>query len=452
MNVLREDAPFKLGWDVLICAIALTTGLLLPIELLYGSAMQHRLTPWWSVFSLIGLLDILLSLNTSFERDGIIIRDRAEIRRRYLSSWFALDLVANAPFFLVSFLHGDVNPLIATLPLLRLPQLVRITTRWEALQLLNTSILRIVRYAMAIILIANWGACLWLWIGLSEASPDGWINRLGFKGFDFFDLYLRSLYWTITTLATVGYGDIVPKTNREIILAIMMMITGVSLYAFAVGNVVSIVNSLDDGRSEHNQRQSAIASYLFRNGVNLEIIQRVRRFNDYQWSRTRGFRPSEMFVDLPEELHTEVMLGILRETVRQVPLFALAPGPLQKRLLLTLKPASYPPGTVVFEVDEIGQEIMFITRGVVRIDTPQVLPDSILNVMPGDYLGDLSFFLAEARTARAIATTYVDAFLLDRSVFEALRGQEPRLKQVLHEMARQQSERNQALLLAGIII
>lgn len=451
MRFLRENGPLKVGWDILICTIALITGLLLPLEWVHGTTYVHALTPWWTAFSAIGLSDVVLTFFTSFEKDGLIIRDRSVIARRYLRSGFSLDILANLPFFLSSFQSEQVN-LIALLPLLRLEQLWRITSRWQALQVVHSSVIRIIRYALLIALIANWGACLWLWIGLRELGPDGWIQRLGLMRDNFQDLYLRSLYWTVTTLATVGYGDITPKTTAEIILAILMMITGVSLYAFAVGNVVSIVNDLDAGRTQHTNRQSAITSYLSRSKVDPEIIEKVRRFNDYQWSRTRGFQPSEMFTGLPEGLHSEVMFGILRETVDQVPLFTACPVSLQKRLLLLLKPASYPPGTTVLDANEIGDEILFITEGIVRIQTTEQLPDEILNVESGDYIGDLSFFLNEPRSTAAKAHTYVDAFILSRDIFEALREKEPLLRGALQEMARQQSKRNQALLLAGIVV
>lgn len=451
MRSLREDGPWKLAWDVLMAAICLITGLLLPLELLRGTAHSQALTPWWTVFSLIGLCDVLLQFFTTVEEDGMVVRDRRIIADRYLRRWMVLDLLANLPYALIlDPSHPAVLP--ALLPLLRLQKLVRITLRWQSLQVLQTSALRILRYAITIVLTANGGACLWLWIGLRELGPDGWIQRLQLVRSQFHDLYLHALYWTVTTLATVGYGDITPKTPSEMMVAILVMFTGASLYAFAVGNVVNVVSDLDRGRLHHNNRQSAITSYLGRNGVNPGIIKRVKRFNDYQWARSRGFEPMEMFHDLPRELHSEVMLAILQESVDQVPLFAAASPSLRKRLLLLLQPVSYPPDTIILEADVVGDEMIFITRGMVRIDTSEPLPEHILLVGAGDYIGDLSFYLKEPRCCQALAVTYVDAFVLTREVFERLQEREPELPRVLQEMARRQTERNQALLLAGLVV
>ncbi|MFM7312032.1 MAG: ion transporter, partial [Cyanobium sp.] len=402
-------------------------------------------------FSLIGLSDVALTFFTGIEENGEIVRDRKVIADRYLRSGFWVDLLANLPYALFVGSSPDLRWLLL-LPLLRLNKLVRITGRWQALQVLQTSMLRILRYGLAIVLVANGGACLWLWIGLRELGPNGWIQRLNLLRDHFDTLYLHSLYWTVTTLATVGYGDITPKTSDEMIVAILMMFTGVSLYAFAVGNVVSIISDLDQGRLAHSNRQSAIADYLRCYGVDPDIVRRVRRFNDYQWSRNRGVEPMRMFEDLPRELHSEVMLAILRDSVCHVPLFTAATPALRKRLALLLQPISYPPGTVVLETNVVGDEIVFITRGEVRIETDQPLPERLLTVTAGDYIGDLSFYLREPRCCRALASTYVDAFLLSREVFESLEKREPQLPEALHAMAEQQSERNQALLLAGLVV
>jgi hypothetical protein len=253
MRLFRETSRFMISWDILICAVALTTGLILPIQLLQGFAYSNRLTAWWTVFSLIGLIDIAFNFNTALEYQGVVIRDRGQIARRYLQGMFWHELIANLPFFL-AFSLGLQLGWIAALPLLRLVRMLHITNRWEELQQLQIPVLRMIRYGMVLVLITNGIACLWLWVGLAEHGPLGWIQRLQLSRNDFPDLYLHSLYWTVTTLATVGYGDITPKTSLEIILAIVMMVTGAILLAFAVGNVVSIISQLDGGRHQHRNR------------------------------------------------------------------------------------------------------------------------------------------------------------------------------------------------------
>lgn len=42
-------------------------------------------------------------------------------------------------------------------------------------------------------------------------------------------LMQTSLYWAFTTTATVGYGDITPKTVKEKVVAIFVMCLGVSI-------------------------------------------------------------------------------------------------------------------------------------------------------------------------------------------------------------------------------
>lgn len=172
MALLRETSRFKVGWDSLICAVALTTGLVLPVELLQGFAYSDHLEVWWTVFCIFGLIDIVFSFNTALESQGVMVRDRRSIARRYLRGMFWPDLIANLPFFLASGMTMQPG-WIAALPLLRLVRMLHITGRWEDLQLLQIPVLRMIRYGMALMLITNGIACLWLWIGLADPSPPG---------------------------------------------------------------------------------------------------------------------------------------------------------------------------------------------------------------------------------------------------------------------------------------
>ncbi len=50
--------------------------------------------------------------------------------------------------------------------------------------------------------------------------------------------YLDSLYFVITTLGTVGYGDFVPKTDLGKILTMCYIIIGVPLFIYATALIV----------------------------------------------------------------------------------------------------------------------------------------------------------------------------------------------------------------------
>jgi CRP-like cAMP-binding protein len=135
-----------------------------------------------------------------------------------------------------------------------------------------------------------------------------------------------------------------------------------------------------------------------------------------------------------------------------VPLLQAASHSLQKLLLAQLVPATFPPSTVVLEDEVMGEQILFITSGSVIINTNQAIPPEVLRYGPGDYVGDLAFFLHERRTDPVISQTYVEAFLLNRQSFEDLCHSEPRFKDLLRKVATKQTERNQALLIAGVIV
>jgi hypothetical protein len=53
------------------------------------------------------------------------------------------------------------------------------------------------------------------------------------------------MYWVLQTLTTVGFGDITAKTDAEKILALLWMIIGVGFYSYTVGNLSSIINTID---------------------------------------------------------------------------------------------------------------------------------------------------------------------------------------------------------------
>ena len=56
--------------------------------------------------------------------------------------------------------------------------------------------------------------------------------------------YKRSLvtvYFAFTSLSTVGFGDFVPKSNFERLMAVNLLIFGVSIFSYIMGEFVSMI-------------------------------------------------------------------------------------------------------------------------------------------------------------------------------------------------------------------
>lgn len=60
------------------------------------------------------------------------------------------------------------------------------------------------------------------------------------------DLYVLSLYWCITSITTVGYGDISGTNSTERLFCSLVMLVGVIAFSFANGSLASIISSSDE--------------------------------------------------------------------------------------------------------------------------------------------------------------------------------------------------------------
>ena len=68
--------------------------------------------------------------------------------------------------------------------------------------------------------------------------------------------YISSLYWSVTTMATVGYGDLVPVNKHEKVIAMFGMLLGATMISYLMGamaNVISTMNTVSSRQSQKRQ-------------------------------------------------------------------------------------------------------------------------------------------------------------------------------------------------------
>ena len=57
--------------------------------------------------------------------------------------------------------------------------------------------------------------------------------------------FIKILYFSLTTLSTVGYGDIYPVTYIEMIVTVLIMFLGVAFFSFIMSNLMEILESIE---------------------------------------------------------------------------------------------------------------------------------------------------------------------------------------------------------------
>jgi len=72
------------------------------------------------------------------------------------------------------------------------------------------------------------------------------------------ELYIVSFYYTVTTITTVGYGDIFAHNIAERLLGGIFKIIGVIGFSFASGALTSIITNLDAAQAKLQEKMSTL--------------------------------------------------------------------------------------------------------------------------------------------------------------------------------------------------
>jgi ion transport protein/cyclic nucleotide-binding protein len=459
MSIIKENSSFRIGWDVLILGLILISCVLIPYQVAFNHFAYKSGSELLYIIDFFFLIDIILNFKTSYRHQGSEIMDKKRISMRYLKSMFVVDLLANLPFDALFLAHQDILvfnvSLVLIFRLFRLLRIVRlfvIFRRWEEQSWTNAGYLRIVKFFSIVALLIHWIACAWFFSAYVERFPaDSWVVAAGISAADTGTQYVRSLYWAITTMTTVGYGDITPSRNIEYIITMIVMMLGASMYAFIIGNIASLVSKLDAAKASFWSRIESINQFLRSRQVPASLNKQVREYYEYIWAQHRGVKEELLFDDLPDPLRLEILRHLTKDLIKTVPLFRHASPTLQNVLLMSLRPQTYAPDGFIVHEGEIGREIYFISRGKVEIISEST-QRTYATLEDGEYFGDLSLLLHENRTASVRALTFCEVFVLHESDFMRIKKDYEEFREVLKNMSSEKTEKIVALVIEGVVL
>lgn len=324
-------------------------------------------------------IDIVLNFFSAYlDDEDNIIKNNRKIIINYLKGWFIIDTVAIFPisYFTdnsLSRFHnltkiGKIPRLYRLLRLAKLMRTLRMVrqgnfNKFTKLVLrkmkVNTNIERVIMFICGFLLINHIFACLWYFVAkLQDLDPDSWVTRLGYNDATDFELYIVSLYWTLTTVTTVGYGDISAGTLIEKVLGLIIMTCGVFMYSYAIGALSSIVSVFDIKNREMNAKMSILASITKEYGLNPDIYNKVRKMIKYDMNKNQKDRLN-FLNELPNKLRIELSQEMHDSDIHSLYFFKNQPNDFISYVAPLLKPIKYTQNDTLYKIGDNLEESIY---------------------------------------------------------------------------------------------
>ncbi|XP_076220058.1 LOW QUALITY PROTEIN: voltage-gated inwardly rectifying potassium channel KCNH3-like [Aptenodytes patagonicus] len=481
--ILLHYGAFKAGWDGLILLATLYVAVTVPYSVCVGTGTEEGLPAARGPPSacdlcveILFMLDIILNFRTTFvSKSGQVVLEPRAVARHYLAGWFPLDLVAALPFDLLAACQVNVYVGAHLLKTVRLLRLLRLLPNLDRYSQYSAVVLVLLMVVFG--LLAHWVACGWFFLGQREvegspaALPEiGWLQELARRletpyylarrncsaggagngtgpgvncsgsggllgGPSLRSAYITSLYFALSSLTSVGFGNVSANTDTEKIFSICTMLVGALMHAVVFGNVTAIIQRLYARRFLYHSRTRDLHDYIRIHRIPRPLKRRILEYFQSTWVANNGIDTAELLQSLPEELRADIALHLHKELL-QLPLFAGASRGCLRALSLGVRPAFCTPGELLIRRGDALQALYFLRSG-----SMEVLRDGIVLAIlgKGDLIGCDLGGSPRARRARADVRglTYcalqslglpalAEALALDPDFARAFRQQLPR--------------------------
>ena len=417
-NIFSKDCRFshygkkRRAWEyiVLLCSI------LTIIEITFVFIVYPEITfPQYLPFFLIDIVhafDYYVITHTIFITNGEIIGDTDIIKQLYGRTALWIDLASIIP---LGWIGVAAKSSIAYL-VLSLNKLLRLYRGWRAFRTTRTqlpyigSVLTILPFFFVLLFTIHIFSCILILTASAEGIEDSWAGPYYLQDYSRLQLYVVGFYFVLTTVSTIGYGDIVPKTNTEIIVMIFVQIIGVLMHAFITSNMVYVFfNPLE---SDFINQYKVSQDYLKFKKVDMDKRKEVRNFCQYYWETTGaagGIR--NILKNLPKSLRTNIKLELTNNFFTSTVSFSsLSKGQLAK-IAKIIKHVTFSPGSYLYTQGELCNCMLFVGRGITQI----IADGQVIATMASNETtvhGENQMLLGSQCATSIRALTYVDAWVL----------------------------------------
>jgi hypothetical protein len=402
-------------------------------SVIYEWVLEDDLSTEYLVPSLIidvfFVVDIFVVTRTGYIDHGVMRLDRESIRAHYPRWRFIYGWIYPWPYYLIGYI-ARVNIVYLIFMTLKLMRLLRL---YEAYHVIRTHLVYISAkshmFTLVLILLTviHLFACLAWLLGHFEHEKGvmhNWLDEFGLIDCSTFEQYFRLYYFMLSTVTTIGYGDIHAVTVREMLFVIFCELVGVFIYQYIVSSFVVILT--DPSRQRFLAKFQRVYRTFRSRGLSDQALTDLLRYYEYIWEHDRN---REFFYEntrrlMPDGLQKRIHLAIHLSLFSGVRSLQGVEEAVLEKIAIALHPRIFTPGDIIAKAGHTSKSLFFITRGQVQAITGA---GTLVNAFDGRntaVLAERSIVERGTEACTYIAETYVEAFELTAKDYERITATE----------------------------
>ena len=259
------------------------------------------------------MIDMYLQFNLAYqlpaERGGYWVMDRPRIYCHYLSFWFWIDLLSVLPIWISNFVIAEPAPVAAAgnissgsadgkevgdmlqiLRMIRLLRLIKITRvikasrilkRFETTMEVTYAALGMIKLLMFLFSWSHLQSCLWGLVPQLTMEEYTWIDALQesqVAPLTPWDKYVAGLYFSIMTVTSIGYGEMLPVTTTERMICSILMLQSSIIWCYVMGQACSIAATMDPAAVDFKANMDALNAFMRERGLPKSLKVELRTY------------------------------------------------------------------------------------------------------------------------------------------------------------------------------
>jgi CRP-like cAMP-binding protein len=425
------------------------------------------------------LIDMAVNFNLAFyDENDEIVWDRKRIAQNYVrGGMFWIDLLGSFPFYVLALAitgqtgtDDSYTQYLALFRLLRLFRLYRVKQLYDILQYstkISFMTLTLGRDFAVIMVWTHLHACIFYFISRQHNfDPDiTWVGGLVAES-NGMERYTVSLYWSITTFTTVGYGDFSPVNEIEQVFGIIYMLLNIILQAWVIGSITLLIVKQDEATGSYRDTLERLDDYSTAHGLEQSFYKRLKTQVKLDFNN-REISDEQVLQEFPVSVRRKVLRKLYLPNLLQTSLMQGVRQQFVDAFLSASQVEFFSPGEEIIGKGTIAGDLYLLVGGVVQLVTrdkmvkdpaaasgsasddgwESVLSDSIAgssthaaigkHMQAGEFINPIGFFTESPQMATARTLTVCKTLTLPRAAYQLMADDHPiGAQQVLENLLR----------------